>query len=80
MNLSEVKLKLFEVRVTNIIIHDAYGRHIGNGRPEVGNREYKEKLYIAGESISQVSYFLDTHGLKPVSITEIDILLNAKEE
>lgn len=81
MNLSDIKLKLFEVRITDVILHDCYGRHLGSKSTTDKDehvREYKEKFYIIGECISEITNFLDKHKIEAVSITKLDIVLDAR--
>ena len=81
MNLSQIKLKLFEVKVSNPTAIDHLGAHIGDNMPKLDTLlEYRENLYICGETIDQATKFLAKHKIHAVIIKELDILLDAREE
>ena len=80
MNITDIKLRVFEVTVTKPSIVDAYGEHIGDNLPTDGPglfTKFRDKLHVAGYSMTQVANLLSIHKIQAINIKDLDILLNA---
>ena len=92
MNLPNIKLKLFEVKVKNTIYNEAFRKHVGDCLPndksimeytgykeEYIELEYaqKKEIFVIGKSLGQVASLLESLSIKAHQITELDIILDA---
>jgi len=79
MNLTEVRMKLFKVKVSEIAVQDAFGIHIGDNlptrNPDVPLHIIKN-IYIAGVNVKDAVDFLSKHKIDISAIEEVSILLN----
>ena len=77
MNLSEVRTKLYKVKISNIPSQDEFGIHIGDNMPP---RDFKmpipsiDDLYVAGKDTKDAVDFLTSHNINILQIEEVSVL------
>ena len=81
MNLAKVETKLYKVKVAELAALDQEGIHIGFDKPK-GHRydtvKFINYLYVIAINMNEVTGYLSKHGIDPIEIEKIDIILNAR--